>query len=27
VLTREKIRGAKVHKAGSKIPTWLAVPL
>jgi hypothetical protein len=21
--TREKVRGAKVHKAGSKIPTWL----
>ncbi len=22
-LTREKVRWAKVHKAGSKIPTWL----
>ncbi len=25
--TREKVRGAKVHKAGSKIPTLLTVPL
>jgi hypothetical protein len=25
--TREKVRGATVHKAGSKIPTWLAVSL
>ncbi len=24
-LTREKIRGATVHKAGSKVPTWLTV--
>ena len=24
-LTREKVRGAIVHKAGSKIPTWLTV--
>jgi hypothetical protein len=24
-LTREKVRGATVHKAGSKIPTWLTV--
>ncbi len=23
--TREKVRGATVHKAGSKIPTWLTV--
>ncbi len=23
--TREKVRGAIVHKAGSKIPTWLTV--
>ncbi len=23
--TRETVRGAKVHKAGSKIPTWLTV--
>jgi hypothetical protein len=26
-LTREKVRGATVHKAGSKIPTWLPVSL
>jgi hypothetical protein len=25
MLTREKVRGATVHKAGSKIPTWLTV--
>jgi hypothetical protein len=24
-LTREKVRGAIVYKAGSKIPTWLTV--
>ncbi len=24
-LTREKVKGATVHKAGSKIPTWLTV--
>ncbi len=24
-LTREKVRGATVHRAGSKIPTWLTV--
>ncbi len=24
-LTREKVRGATIHKAGSKIPTWLTV--
>jgi hypothetical protein len=24
-LTREKVRGATVHEAGSKIPTWLTV--
>ncbi len=24
-LTRDKIRGATVHKAGSNIPTWLTV--
>ncbi len=24
-LTREKVRGARVHKAGSKIPPWLTV--
>jgi hypothetical protein len=26
-LTREKVRGATVHKVGSKIPTWLTVSL
>jgi hypothetical protein len=26
IWSREKVTGATVHKAGSKIPTWLTVP-